>query len=219
MNLTIHSMKRAILLTILTIGCSMKTAAEVVWSGEQNIVIPQDVEGLYINPLTGEATNFFPSNWDTDPWLNVYWGGTVIWSNSVLRPVVVNNAYASTGQAQVANVAEGTTLDGLSLYALQGNGSGGGTPLTHMGSDPDQFQHNAAGYLGFVMQRQGEDAFYGWARVQFGPSPDTGMLISHAYENTPNTAITVGQIAPVPEPSGIALMASIVGLAAVRRRR
>jgi hypothetical protein len=67
----------------------------------------------------------------------------------------------------------------------------------------------------------GSDFYYGWIEVTWDPNTDEFQLISAAYEDTPNTAIKAGDTgaAPVPEPASSAVVAMLMGGAALRQWR
>jgi hypothetical protein len=67
----------------------------------------------------------------------------------------------------------------------------------------------------------GTDFYYGWIEVTWDPNTDQFQLISAAYEDTPNTAIKAGDTgaAPVPEPASSAVVALLMGGAALRNWR
>jgi hypothetical protein len=69
----------------------------------------------------------------------------------------------------------------------------------------------------------GTDFYYGWIEVTWDPNTDQFQLISAAYEDTPNTAILAGDTsggpAPVPEPASSAVVALLMGGAALRNWR
>jgi hypothetical protein len=69
----------------------------------------------------------------------------------------------------------------------------------------------------------GTDFYYGWIEVTWDPNTDQFQLISAAYEDTPNTAILAGDTsggpAPIPEPASSAVVALLMGGAALRNWR
>ena len=67
----------------------------------------------------------------------------------------------------------------------------------------------------------GANRYYGWIEVTWDPTLDQFRLISAAYEDTPNTAIKAGDTgpAPVPEPASSAVVALLMGGAALRNWR
>ena len=101
--------------------------------------------------------------------------------------------------------------------------SAGGTvgAGTYSASDPnfggDWKSGVSPGYAGLQMT-SGTDTFYGWVSIDYVVgSPNQVTVNGFAFENQPNTPITV---AAVPEPASLALVATGVAFAvAVYRRR
>jgi hypothetical protein len=102
--------------------------------------------------------------------------------------------------------------------------SAGGTvgAGTYSAADPnfggDWKSGVSPGYAGLQMT-SGTDAFYGWVSISYVVgSPNQVTVNGFAFENQPNTPITV---AAVPEPASLALVATGVAVAAAvyRRRR
>ena len=81
---------------------------------------------------------------------------------------------------------------------------------------------NANTYMA-MRSKVGADYYYGWIEVTWDPNTDQFRLISAAYEDTPNTAILAGDTsggpAPVPEPASSAVVALLMGGAALRKWR
>ncbi|MFM7245103.1 MAG: hypothetical protein ACKO40_13150 [Planctomycetaceae bacterium] len=92
---------------------------------------------------------------------------------------------------------------------------------TYSGQDPffgaDWRAGVAPGYAGLQMT-SGSDTYYGWASISYTVgSPDQVTVNAFAFENQPNTPITV---AAVPEPTTtLAVGFCTVGLAAIMLRR
>lgn len=174
-------------------------AAVVTYNGPA-LPIAQSIDGLYLNVVTG-STVTGGSGWD----INVYYNDARIgfWSPGG------NNGY----------VGSGITIDALSMGSVVGPGSSFvNTNVTGGFSNP-VFEAPGTNFFGFrFVNEAGGTVHYGWAEISTGA--DAGFpaaILRYAYDNTPNTAITV-----VPEPSTYALMlAGVVGLAgfAARRRK
>jgi hypothetical protein len=189
------------LLTFLTFARSPASGA-VVFSGIQDVPIPLNFTGVYLNPHTGVTTTTHPGDWNTAPWLNPFFGGTVIANDALLRSVI-------TGADQVVNLAPGTFIDGSSNFAPGESGSS-----THVGAAPDQFTLGVPGIIGFAFEPNvGGSTYYGWARVTLSNS-GPGTLHSWAYDDT-GAGILAGL---VPEP-GRALLLLLGSLGMILRRR
>jgi hypothetical protein len=86
------------------------------------------------------------------------------------------------------------------------------------------FPAGVPGYFGFrfAFGDNASDYYYGWASMTVDlAASGSGFKITEAfYQSTPNTAINVGQVAAVPEPSSLALLAAgAAGVAAWRARK
>jgi hypothetical protein len=100
--------------------------------------------------------------------------------------------------------------------------SAGGTvgAGTYSAADPnfggDWKSGVSPGYAGLQMT-SGTDTFYGWVSISYVVgSPNQVTVNAFAFENQPNTPITV---AAVPEPASLALVATGVAIAAAVYRR
>lgn len=213
-------MKTKILIATLALSALLTPGqAEIIYSGN-SIVIPADLEGVYLNPFSGVSTNLAPGDLETAPWFNPFLAGDAIYTSSLLRPIIVVNGSGNSGGAQVANLAGGTLIDEFHAYAFGANGSSGDNGFPHLGPAGEQFQFDTAGYIGFAMKSSpGSATHYGWVSVTFtnglnGP----GSINGYAYESTPNTPIAAGQISAVPEPTS-AVMIGMAFLVWGGRRR
>lgn len=101
--------------------------AAVIYSGLQNINIPNDFEGVYLNTLTAAATTTQPGSWNNAPMINPFFGGTAIATSDFLRPVI-------TGTDQIENLAYSTVVGQGSNFASGESGSS-----THIGVALNQF--------------------------------------------------------------------------------
>ena len=167
------------LLILLSLLLGLPASASVVYISTP-ISIPQDFDGVYLNPLTGVTTNAYPADWNTAPWINPFFGGTCIGNDDLLTPVI-------TGTDQVVNLALNTVIDGSSTFAAGESGS-----TTHIGPGIIQFQLGTPGYIGFAVKATtGGPTFYGWAKVNFNNS-GAGSVLEYAYEDTAGTSIPAG---------------------------
>ena len=183
--------------------------AALFYSGQQNIPIPLNFEGVYLRVDTGATSAAFPANWATAPWLNPFFGGVDIANSPLLRPII-------TGTDQILNLANGATIDASSNFVLGESGS-----TTHVGPAANQFQIGTPGILGFAFNTSvGSPLRYGWMGIEIN-NLGAGRIIDWAYEDTPDTGIVAGLTA-VPEPSE-ALVLLLLALSCVtlciRRRR
>lgn len=179
-------------------------AAVVDWQG--NIVIPANIDGLYIKVDTQQtfagAGSGLPG-WDINPY-----------GQSTL------NFFNSTGGGQMRYPGVTTGPAGsLPLGTLIGPGGSWNITTTSVpfGSSAGQWSLNAVNYMGFRFVANGGTTHYGWAAIQVGAAVTDRTFVSLNWETTPNTAIytgslLTGQPAAVPETSTIAAGA-LAGLA------
>jgi len=202
----IWRLKSAILLWICLIANSAHSA--VIYSGEQNLSVAQNLGGLYLNIFTGSTAASQPTDWATTPWINPFFGGVSIGGSELLR-------MATDGSSRALNQAVGAIIDGSDTFAAGESGS-----ATHVGPAGDQFQLNSQGLLGFVMQTTtGGPLRYGWMRIQISNS-GPGSIIDWAYDDA-GAGIQAGFTGTmlVPEPSRALFLLFGFAAVAMRRRR
>lgn len=196
-------MKRFLpLLSLLLLAAVPAARAAVVYSGVQNVSVPQTFTGIYVNLLTNTTAGAQPVDFNSAPWVNLAFGGIDI-SNDTLLQVVI------TAPDQVVDLTTADSVGSASNFS-----SGANYSSTHTGPAANQFQIGSPGYFGFKFQTVAAGpTFYGWAKITISNSA-AGTLHDWAYEGLAGTSIQVGT---VPEPSGAAL--SLLGLLALHRRR
>ena len=182
--------------------------AALIYSGVQNVAVPQTFGGTYLRITDGFTTGTDPGAlFSTQPWLNPFFGGVDIANSDLLRPII-------TGTDQIVNLSAGTVINAGSNFGSAPSGS-----TTHVGAGANQFQLGTAGYIGFAFQTTtGGPDFYGWAQVVINNSTP-GSIEDWAYDNTAGQSIQAGQIAPVPEPATLAAGLLCLGAGVLRRRR
>ena len=186
-----------------TVVAGAANAGIVHWANA-NLVIPANIDGLYINVetrATGSAGSSV-AGWD----LNPYSATSLTWFNAT-GTGMLRYPGATTGSA--GNLAVGTAVDGLGSY-----GSGAVT----VGSAPGNWVLNASNYFGFKFTAADGLTHYGWGRFVIGASifGADRTIAEIAYEDVANAQIAVGSTG-VPAPGAVALL-GLAGLAARRRR-
>lgn len=188
------------------VGDVSTVSADIVYSGPVNIAIPDNIDGLYMNVVTGETGSSAGAvaGWDINPYsagavgtsFNLWGATTATW----LSPSgLIGGPYPLT---------LGTLVDGTGTFTRPGGGTNVGAQVTL----------NAPNYFGFQFANEaaGGANNFGWIEITFGANAGTRAITGYAYENS-GAGITVGA---VPEPSSLGLLAlGAVGLVARRRRR
>lgn len=189
---------------LVTLVAAPAHAAIVVYSGPPISITP-NIDGLYLNVVTGASANGSVAGWD----INIY-------NNSTLSPTLsfwaaTGGGYVGVGSA-VSNLTTGTPIGPASNF-LSTNVGGGFTATDFAGT---------TGLFGFrFINEAAGTTHYGWARMSSGT--DGGFpasIVSYAFESTPNLGVQAGI---VPEPGTYALMlaglAGVAGFAARSRRK
>ncbi len=196
-RLDVHFAALAAVGVVAVVGGAQKAEAAVVYSGVLNTNIPNTIDGLYINLVTGAATT--PSNnpgYDLNPYV-----ASGNWRNF--------GPSSDIGAASVISaLTAGTPIDASGAYILQGGGTG-----------------FAAGFgttaiLGIRFVRESDSAtLFGWVRLTLPGSPaatGAGTLVDYAYENT-GAGINAGATTPTPT-AGMAVL-TLGGIGMLGRRR
>ena len=180
--------------------------AALMYSGMQNVAVPLTLDGVSLRLSDGTVSGAFPANWNTEPWLNPFFGGVDIANSPLLRPVI-------TGADQIVNLAPGTVIGSGSGFAAGESGSS-----THVGAAANQFQSGTPGLIGFVFETTaGGPDYYGWLRMTVS-NTGPGSIADWAYESTAGAPVQAG-ITAVPEPAALAVGLLCLGAAMLRRRR
>ena len=194
-----------IALSLLFVPCACRAA--VVYSGIQNISIPQTFGGVYLNIQSGATAFTEPMTWNTEPWLNPFFGGIGMANGVLLRPLV-------TGANQIVNIAPGGFIGIGGTYGTAPGGSS-----THVGPALNQFQPGATGYVGYRFQLTGGGPeYYGWLGMQVN-NVGAGTIIDWAFQDVSGETVAAGSISAVPEPGCAVFGIVLFGIGLSRRRR
>ena len=149
--------------------------AEIVFSGQQNIAIPTNIGGVYININNAQSGSAPVLGWD----LNPFFGGLFIANSPTFQPVRSGEGSEDT----IVRLAAASIIGGSSTFSSDWGGSGDYGGLGHLGSGPTQFTDGKAGYLGFKLASGTGTPVYGWMRVVLTENGQNGLIQSWAYEN------------------------------------
>jgi len=182
-------------------GIATSASASIIYSGPVNIAIPNNIDGVYMNVVTGATGTSGGSvpGWDINPY-SATAGNFNLWGPTV------NTWYAIAGQY---NLAEGTLIEGPASSFFR---PGGGTNLA-----PQMNLNSADNLLGFrfVNEANGNQVHFGWIRLQFGATAGERAIVEYAYSEVAGVGILAGAI---PGPGALALI-GLSGLVGTRRRR
>ena len=174
-------------------------AALVTWNA--NLVIPNNIDGQYINVETqtfGSAAGDV-AGWDLNPY------GTSTTAMSWFAAAAPSGCVMGLGQggatAAVASLSGGTLVSSASTFGNTASSvTAGGWML------------NAANYFGFRFLGADAGTHYGWGIMTVGATMGARTLTSVTFETTAGASVTVA-----PAPGALALL-GLAGFAARRRR-
>lgn len=157
--------------------------AEIVFSGDKNIAIPSNFDGVHINIVngsTGSSANLV--DWDINP----FFGGLFIANSPRFQPVRVGDGQEDA----ITRLAGATFVGGALTYSSDWGGSGAEGGGGHLGVGTLQFTEGQAGYLGFKIVSENAASSYGWMRVTLSENGANGVIHSWAYENGGGSILT-----------------------------
>ena len=174
-------------------------AALVTWNA--NLVIPNNIDGQYINVETqtfGSAAGDV-AGWDLNPY------GTSTTAMSWFAAAAPSGCVMGLGQggatAAVASLSGGTLVSSASTFGNTASSvTAGGWML------------NAANYFGFRFVGADAGTHYGWGIMTVGATMGVRTLTSVTFETTAGASVVVA-----PAPGALALL-GLAGFAARRRR-
>lgn len=186
---------------------SISGLGQIIYSGVQDINIPVNNDGVYLDVDTFSTSATILANAD----LNFTFGGVGFYNNATFQPVRTGTGLSDP----IVNLAQGSLVSSATEFYSSGSGVSapeGDGVSPHLGSDPGQFTVDEEGYLGFKFNpNDSSDTFYGWMRVTFDNEAPGGTIHDWAWDGS-GGGINVGVI---PEPKTYAFMLGLLGLAAV----
>ena len=157
--------------------------SEIVFSGDRNIAIPTNFDGVYINIGNGQFGSSPVSGWD----LNPFFGGLFIANSPNFQPARIGDDCEDA----IIRLAPTSVIGGNLTYSSDWGGSGAEGGQGHLGSGPLQFADGKSGYFGFKLVSEEADPLYGWMQVVLTENGANGRIQSWAYE-TSGGSILVG---------------------------
>jgi len=188
---------------------SSANAVVVTTFANTTIAIPANIDGVYLNFLTGATASANFSGWDFNPYLTagVF---TLFWNNTA--PSVSGGVASATTGGTYTDLAAGGTVSSSSIFSASSGGGGPGATIN--------FQSAGTHVLGFRFYNEATSAInYGYVTLSNGPNGGfPASITGWVYENT-GAAVT---IPAVPEPSSLAMLslgALAIGAASLRKAR
>ena len=161
------------------------THATTIYSNLQDITIPTNFAGVYLDIDTGATGTSSFTGWDINP----FFGGSAIGNSAAFQPVRIGTSNLD----RVLNLTPGTVIAGSLTYA-SGFGGSGNSGHEHMGVGGDQFQVGSEGYLGFKFTLNGGGgAKYGWMRVTLTNNAAGALIRDWGYDDAGGTS-AVGRV-------------------------
>ncbi len=161
------------------LGTARISQAEILFSGRQDIAIPQNFDGVYIKVDLPQPTHVVSGAGDWH--LNPFFGGIGIANTPAFQPV-----RSGTGnEDSIIRMDATSVIGGSATFAadLDWGGSGAEDESGHLGSGSLQFVDGKAGYLGFRLDSGGGVPLYGWMRVVLTANGN-GVIQSWAYDDS-----------------------------------
>jgi autotransporter-associated beta strand protein len=156
--------------------------AAVVYSGIQNIAIPADFDGVFLNVVTQQHDTTEFSGWD----LNPFFGGLGIANSPDFQPARLG----TNNEDAIVPLSFGSSSSGSLTFAAGVGGSGAEDFSGHLGPGATQFTAGQAAYFGFQLTRN-NTVNYGWMQVTLTRAGSTGVIQDWAYD-TSGSALLVG---------------------------
>lgn len=190
-------------------GAASQSQGAIVYSGLRNIPIPANIDGVYVNVITGATGTSAGAvpGYDINPY--AVGTGASFFTNAAAAADANQRGYLAASPTGAAlNLAPGAAIDSLGTY---NTGASAGT----------NFMPTSEGLVGFRFKSEVDNlTHFGWARLRVptGSSatpPVAGVLVDWAYDDQAGVGIGAGNI-PTPGAAGLLAAGALGGL---RRRR
>jgi hypothetical protein len=180
---------------VAAVGAACGSAdGSIVYSGVVNIPIPANIDGVYLNVITGVTGTSAAATpgWDFNPYLSS--GQATFFTPSG------GGVVATSASGPAASLFPGTLISSASTFR---SGVVAGS----------MFTPGLGGYLGFRFQNELTGAInYGYAHVLVPATGQPGLITDYWYENQGQSIIVI-----FPSPGPLALL--VIGAAGLARRR
>ena len=187
-----------------SMGAAHQASAAIVSSGPVNIVIPDNIDGIYMNVVTGATgTTGAVAGWDINPYsaavgqFNLWGPTTTTWFSA---GGVVGGPY---------NLPAATAIGGPDTGFFRPGGS------VNVGLEFALNSSNNLFGFRFVNEANASLVHFGWIRIAAGATAGERAIVEYAYESEAGVSIGAG-VVPAP---GAAAMFGAAGLLVARRRR
>jgi autotransporter-associated beta strand protein len=157
------------------LGGASPAGAAILYSGVQDISIPGDFEGVYLNVTTHQSSANEFTGWD----MNAFFGGLGIANSPTFQP-----ARVGTGSEDlIRSIGFGTVVGSGLTYSTDYGGSGAEDESGHVGPADGQFHSGVKSYIGFTLTRA-DQLFNGWMQVTLFANGSVGQIHDWAYEDS-----------------------------------
>jgi autotransporter-associated beta strand protein len=170
-----------VLICAAHLACGDLAQAEIVYSGTQNIAIPTDFNGVFIDVFSLQHSTTEFGGWD----LNPFFGGLGIANSPDFQPVRIGTG----NEDSIAPITFGSIINGSALFSSDYGMSGAEDDSGHLGPSAGQIGTGQTGYLGFKLLR-GTAVNYGWMRVNLTRNEATGAILDWAYDDSGSSILT-----------------------------
>jgi hypothetical protein len=192
---------------IVSVMAALPAHASIVYSGPVNIVVPNNIDGVYLNLVTGAtgSSGGAVPGWDINPYTaGSSPNGFHLWGATTTTWLSTSGVIAGPYP-----LAANTMIGPSGTFTRPGGGTNVGAQVTL----------NAPNLFGVRFTNESTSSInFAWVEITFGATASERAITGWAYDNS-GAAVMAGV---VPEPGTYALM--LAGLAAVggmvaRRRK
>ena len=160
--------------------------AATIYSNLQDIALPANFAGVYLDIDTGATSTSAFSGWDINP----FFGGVGISNSAAFQPGRVG----SSNLDAILKLNVGTLISGSLTFAT-GIGGSGNAGHEHIGASANQFQVGTEGYLGFKFTKNDNSGpYFGWMRVVLTNNSSGALIKDWGYDSVSGGTIVAGRV-------------------------